>query len=339
MKWIDMHCDTLSELEKETAAESLQKNAGLCVDVERLLNAGSRAQFFACFVNAGRMNMDWELAWKEVLRLIDSAYKEENEQFYIVRPSEKNYPFLTSDKKLAGILTVEEGGVLNGMAGRLEQLHSLGVRLITLTWNYKNCIGSPNSRDAKVMGEGLTGFGMETVERMNHLGMIIDVSHLSDGGFWDCIRQSRAPVAASHSNARSLCGHPRNLSDEMLHALGENGGVAGLNFYSAFLVQNTRRSGENGSKKGVESLRASAADIARHAKWMIDKAGEDAVALGTDFDGFGMQALPEGMRGVQDMEKVWNAFEKEGLTPRQIEKIAYQNVMRLMRDVSFGHLL
>lgn len=168
------------------------------------------------------------------------------------------------------------------------------------------------------MAKGLTAFGRETVERMNELGMAVDVSHLSDGGFYDCIKYSDSPIVASHSNARTLCAHPRNLTDEMLRALGENGGVAGLNFYSAFLI--------NG---GI----ADVSDIARHASYMISRAGEEAVALGTDLDGFETQAMPRGIKGVQDMERLWAAFEKAGITPRQIEKIAYKNVMRVLEDI------
>ena len=114
-------------------------------------------------------------------------------------------------------------------------MYEKGTRLMTLTWNYENCLGYPNSRDASVMGRGLKKFGLETIEQMNGLGMLVDVSHLSDGGFWDCIRHSSAPVVASHSNVRALCDCPRNLTDEMLKALGEKGGAAGLNFYPAFL--------------------------------------------------------------------------------------------------------
>ena len=168
------------------------------------------------------------------------------------------------------------------------------------------------------MEKGLKPFGIEIVERMNELGMLIDVSHLSDGGFFDCIKYSRVPVVASHSNARSLCKHPRNLTDEMLHLLGENGGVAGVNFYSAFLR---------------ESGRAEISDLARHVLWMVDKAGEDAVALGTDFDGFPKEALPKGIRDVMDVAKLWEELERTGLTGRQIEKIASGNILRVMKDV------
>ena len=346
MKWIDMHCDTLSEIIKikekdKSTEESLYKNH-LCVDAERLRQTESAVQFFACYVNAAEYGTPimqithqkefpvrredgqrWDEAYEAILKMIGEAHCEEDQELFFARTVEElcvpGKETGTSEKeRTAGILTVEEGGVLNGSLSRLDELYEKGVRLVTLTWNYENCIGYPNSRDRNIMEKGLTDFGIWTVERMNELGMIVDVSHLSDGGFWDCIRYSSFPVTASHSNARSLCRHPRNLSDEMLRALGENGGAAGLNFYSEFLRE----------KSG-----ASPADIAEHTAWMISKGGEDTVALGTDFDGFAQDSLPAGIQGVQDMEKVWDAMRKKGITPRQIDKIAYGNIMRVMRTV------
>ncbi len=339
MRWIDMHCDTLSEITKQKKAdeniqESLRKNH-LSVDIERLKRAEAAAQFFACYVNAADYKRDrWDSAYHDVLGMIGQAHDEAaaGRDFLI---AEKAADIDTSEQAgevpemVAGVLTVEEGGVLNGHLSRLEVLYDRGVRLITLTWNYENCIGSPNSRDSSIMQRGLTDFGFLVVERMNELGMMIDVSHLSDGGFWDCIRYSRAPVTASHSNVRSLCRHPRNLSDDMLHALGDRGGVAGINFYSEFLRE--RRAAP--ADKTDATARASVEHIADHAAWMIKKAGEDAVALGTDFDGFGPDSLPEGIRGVEDMGLIWEAMRKKGITPRQIEKIAYGNVQRIIEEV------
>lgn len=331
MKWIDMHCDTLSALLNEERGTLAENNCS--VDVRRLRSSGAAAQFFACFVNAAKYSREggtadrfkkeeadkeiWNRAYEEVLAMLSYARGSENEEFCIASYA-KDIPEAESAGKIAGILTVEEGGVLGGELGRLEELYESGVRLITLTWNYANCIGSPNSRNPEIMSRGLTRFGMEAVERMNELGMVIDVSHLSDGGFYDCIRHSAAPIAASHSNARSLCPHPRNLTDEMLHLLGEKGGVAGLNFYSAFL-----KPGGN----------AAISDIARHAAYMVDKAGEDAVALGSDLDGFERAEMPAGISGVQDMERLWAELKKAGLTSAQIEKIAYRNAMRMIHEV------
>ena len=343
MRWIDMHCDTLSELQKaESCAcsgtngngyQGMRKNS-LCVDIERLIRKGASAQFFACYVNAaeypenraaypkngsayqGKRNVyNWNRAYEAVLEMLEYAHQEASLALSI--PGCLIYES-ANEGKTAGILTVEEGGVLDGDLSRLDDLYQRDVRLITLTWNYKNCIGYPNSRNHDIMAKGLTHFGKEAVEKMNDLGMIIDVSHLSDGGFWDCIRCSRTPIVASHSNARSLCAHPRNLSDEMLRALGNNGGLAGINFYSAFLRE-----------EGV----ADPDDIAAHAAWMIRKSGEDSVALGSDFDGFDPDSLPAGIQGVQDMDRVWEAMRREGITPRQIDKIAYENAARVINEV------
>ena len=334
MQWIDMHCDTLGEIWRGNA-QSLRNN-GLCVDLERLKKAGAKTQFFACFVNKAESTEEaWEGCWRDALEMLELARLSEGEGIHFIRdagetedgdPMGQMYPPSSEQDfpGVRGVLTVEEGGVLNGKIERLEELYRRGVRLVTLTWNHENCIGSPNSRDPQVMERGLKPFGVRAVERMNELGMIVDVSHLSDGGFWDCIRYSRDPVVASHSNARSLCPHPRNLSDEMLRALGNKGGVAGVNFYSAFLRE---------KKASGESVRAGLEDIVRHMRWMMDKAGEDAVALGTDFDGFEQEALPERIRGVQDMDLVWEEMRRSGITPRQIEKIACGNAGRIMKDV------
>ena len=332
MNWIDMHCDTLSRLLKEKNA-GLDRNS-LCVDIERLKESGAAAQFFACYVNAAQFSGykdPWDRAYEMVLAMISYARRSENAGFGIAC-SCGDILRMERENRIAGILTVEEGGVLNGCHERLAALYDCGIRLVTLTWNHENCIGSPNSRERNVMEKGLTPFGIETVERMNELGMVVDVSHLSDGGFWDCIRHSRKPVAASHSNARALCPHPRNLTDEMLHALGENGGAAGVNFYGAFLRQT---GGEGSQKDGKEVLpagRADIKDIVRHIRYMTDRAGEEAVALGTDFDGFDRDALPAGIEGVQDMDLLWDEMKRAGFTERQIEKNAYGNVMRILHE-------
>ena len=321
MRWIDMHCDTVSEALKR--GENIERN-NLCADVERLLQSGARAQFFACFVNAaeygyGKKSIPesrvWDEAYRKALEMMESVQKAESGRLRIaVKPEH----ICRDGDTLSGILAVEEGGILNGRPERLDELYDRGVRLLTLTWTYRNCIGSPNSREQAVMEQGLSRFGFCVLEQMNSLGMIIDVSHLSDAGFRDCIAHSSAPVVASHSNARALCRHPRNLSDRMLRVLGEKGGVAGVNFYSPFLR---------------ERGKAELSDIARHIRRMVRFAGEEGVALGSDFDGFAPADCPAGLSGVTDMEKIWAALEKEGFTQRQIEMIAWDNAKRIINDV------
>ena len=219
-------------------------------------------------------------------------------------------------KKCGAVLTVEDGGILNGKIERLEELWDRGIRLLTLTWNYENCIGFPNSSEKVRMEKGLKNFGKEAVERMNELGMLVDLSHASDGTFWDVLHQSKKPVTASHSNCRALANHPRNLSDEMLKALGENGGIAGLNFYGPFLG--------TPKESRIEEMTA-------HIRHMIDKGGEDLPCLGTDFDGFdGMDKMD--LPDQSFLGQLWDALKRAGLTERQREKICFENVWRVWKE-------
>lgn len=329
---IDMHCDTVSELQRRGDRENIFENH-LCVDMEGMERAKTMVQFFACFVNgreyeekrpdrgsgSGRISTySWDRAYTAVLDMTERIHKEENDRLRLARSYEEIQEN-SRQNVISAVTTVEEGGVLNGNPGRLTELYEKGIRLMTLTWNYENCLGYPNSRDASVMGRGLKKFGLETIEQMNGLGMLVDVSHLSDGGFWDCIRHSSAPVVASHSNVRALCDCPRNLTDEMLKALGEKGGAAGLNFYPAFLRK--------------EEASVTVRDIARHAFHMIRAAGEDVPAIGTDFDGFEAKAVKGYPSGPGDMEQVWEAMKKEGITERQIDKIACGNALRVLNEV------
>ena len=151
---------------------------------------------------------------------------------------------------------------------------------------------------------------------MNELGMLIDVSNLSDGGFWDVVRYSTKPFVASHSNARVLCNHPRNLTDEMIKALAEKGGVAGVNFYPYFLREHGK---------------ATVVDIAEHLWHMYQVGGEDVVAFGTDFDGFDEGELDISHMG--EMHQVYDAIRKRGFTERQMDKILNGNILRVLQDV------
>lgn len=164
--------------------------------------------------------------------------------------------------------------------------------------------------------KGLTDFGIAVVERMQQLGMIVDVSHLSDAGFWDVVCHAKKPFAASHSNAREICGHVRNLSDDMIRALAEKGGVTGLNFCPDFL--NARA----GYKGAIE-------DVVRHAKHIVNAGGYECLGLGSDFDGIPTHAE---LTGADQMPLLDEAFQKAGFSASQREKIFSGNVLRLYRD-------
>lgn len=334
MNLVDMHCDTISELMKASAGDTLMGN-NLSISVEGLEKAGTLVQFFACFVNAasfeetktpgnsgiaGRQKQisptGWERAYRAVIKMIERMDREQNEKVKIAC----SYSEIMENKRrgiISAVKTVEEGGVISGKLSRLDTLYQAGIRLVTLTWNYANCLGYPNSREKTIMEKGLTRFGFQAVERMNELGILVDVSHLSDGGFWDCIRISKVPICASHSNARALCNHPRNLTDEMLRALGKAGGAAGINFYPAFLREG-----------GAAVLD----DIACHAVHMIQVGGEETVAIGTDFDGFDNEVREQWIGHVRDMGLVWEAMKKRGITERQLDKIMGENALRIIKE-------
>ena len=169
---------------------------------------------------------------------------------------------------------------------------------------------TPNTMD------GLTAFGFEMIKKMNELGIIIDVSHLSDKGFWDCINTSTKPIVASHSNARGVCNHVRNLTDDMIIALNKNGGVMGMNYCAAFLADDEEE-GKNTVKKTVE-----------HIKYIKNLVGVDVIALGSDFDGIDPNIE---LSNASMMEKMITALKEEGFTEVEINKITHENILRVIK--------
>lgn len=319
MKYIDLHCDTLMQ-----AALSQRKDIATMekamVDLDRLEKGGCMAQFFAIFMPPMAYRAKYGSALPDdetYIRLLHGILMNTIQRCPDRLALAKSTGDLAANTgKISAFLTLEDGRAVDGKLENLDRFFDLGVRLISLTWNEANCLGAPNSADPAVMAQGLTPFGRDAVRRMNELGMIVDVSHLSDGGFWDVAELSDRPFAASHSNCRSLCAHPRNLTDEMIRALADRGGVAGLNFNPPFLE-------EGGTHSAVQR-------IADHARHLADVGGLCCVALGTDFDG---------IRGTFDvgspdkMDLLFTALKKVGFTQDQVEQIAWGNAQRLIRDV------
>lgn len=309
MKLIDFHCDTLWAMER---------NVPLCVDVEKLREADSLAQFFACFIymeeyqGEDRYTKGYQYAL-EMLQKGKDFFASNTDVISLTHDHGElcsNY----KNNKISAFLTIEEGGILEGDMQRLERLYTEGVRLITLLWNYENCIGYPNSKDRNIMESGLKSFGIDVVERMNELGMMIDVSHMSDGGFWDVLKHSKRPVVASHSNSRELCYHPRNLSDEMIRALAKQGGVIGVNTYPYFVHES--------GKSSMELL-------ANHIEHIYQVGGEDVLGIGTDFDGYDQGESDFTHMG--QMNQFYEVVKKRGFTARQMEKIWFKNILRVIK--------
>lgn len=328
MKVVDMHCDTISRLLKlrdEGKEEALRENAGH-LDLLRMKQGEYLLQNFALFVKLGRDGDPWE----RVCRLY-GLYREEME-----KNSDLIAPVLRfsdiernrAEGKLSAMLTVEEGAVCGGDMKRLKKLYDMGVRMLTLTWNFPNELGSPNL-DGELgksayfhtanERDGLTEKGREFVAEMERLGMIPDVSHLSDAGFYDVLETTKKPFVASHSDARAVCPALRNLTDDMIRKLAERGGVMGLNYCADFLEEVPLGQRNPGT----------VAAVVRHAKHIADVGGMEVLGLGSDFDGIDTH---EELPGAQSMGKLWNALQKAGFTEGQLDKIFYGNVLRVYHD-------
>ncbi|KAB1438470.1 dipeptidase [Candidatus Galacturonibacter soehngenii] len=330
MKVVDLHCDTMAELwysqwDNKKPME-LEKNS-LHVDLEKLRKGDYLLQNFAIFVNLGR-NLD---PFESALSQIDIFYREMEKNKEKIR-AVKTYEDIETniqEGKICAMLTVEEGAVCKGKLSFLRILYQLGVRMMTLTWNFENELGFPNLRSKSSQskyeyefekGLGLKKKGIEFLIEMERLGIIVDVSHLSDEGFYDVLQYTKKPFVASHSNARALCRHPRNLTDDMIRKLAQRGGVIGLNYSPNFL--------EEGETE--EDCHSSVALMASHARHITNIGGIECLALGSDFDG--IEGKLE-MKNCSMLPLLLEALEKEGFKHSQIEAIFYKNVLHLYKEL------
>lgn len=310
MRSIDLHCDTIMRLMESDGSEGLYHNS-LCVDIEKLRQVNAQAQFFAMFIN---MQKDGDPLWR-ALKMIDRFFQElkANERYIALAKNYSDFVKNQEEGKLSAFLTIEEGGALKGDLANLRNFYRLGVRLITLTWNYPNEIGYPNIV-AEYRDKGLTDFGREVVAEMNSIGMLIDVSHLSNQGFYDVAALAGKPFVASHSNAWSVTPHPRNLTDDMIKLLAAKGGVVGINFERLFL-------GDDAVSK-ID-------DIVSHIQHIYKVGGSEVLALGSDFDGISPELE---LAHIGQLGKLVDALELHGFQLADIEKICWKNALRVIKD-------
>ncbi len=260
MKAADMHCDTILEIyEKRQAGEAcgILKN-GLHIDLEKLKKGDYLLQNFAVFVHMKHMAERNQPLPEYAFMMIDTFFSEMRKYPELVGIA-RSYQDIEENWKngrISALLTMEEGGICEGKAEYLRIFYELGVRMFTFTWNFPNELAWPNRLEQEgapaayfvpETEQGLTEKGFEFLEEMERLGMIADVSHLGDKGILDVIAHARRPFVASHSNARAVCRHSRNLTDEMIRGIAEKGGVIGINFYPDFL----RNQEEQGSPMKV----------------------------------------------------------------------------------------
>ena len=314
---IDLHCDTLMKIAK---TGNLNENPKSHVSLSGLQAGGVKLQCFADFVPTGIFP---KLIRKGATNLMfDKFYR--NYQKMMEYHSDILFPVLGGadldkagvDGKIGILLTIEDGGVLGDKISNVKKYYDKGVRLVTLTWNHQNAIGYPNSYDAEVMSKGLTAFGREVVTEMECLGMVVDVSHVSDGVFWDVAEMATKPFLASHSNSRAVCNHKRNMNDDMIRKLADKGGVMGLNLGPEFV----------GNVEGITRLE----DITAQILHIRQVGGSDVLALGSDFDGIHGQL---DISGPQDWQKLEAALKKAGLSESELDKMWYANAERVLRAV------
>jgi len=301
---IDLHCDTIHALH----TGECRGNLGLSdahVDLRWMDEAGKVTTCFALFVDMQAHSSPWEQA-KNLYERFQEEVQAFNSRIVQVRSPKEH-----SDGALhQAILTVEELGILEGRLDRVATIASWGVRLATLTWNHENELGYPHH-----MKGTLKPFAYEVIEAMEHHNILVDVSHLNDEGFFAVAGSAKRPFLASHSNARAVTNHSRNLSDEMIRKIADAGGIIGLNFCPSFLS-------EDWGHSSIEAMVA-------HAMHIHQVGGSSVLALGTDFDG---------ISGTLDVEHypqlamLHEALLKAGLSSDALEKMWYGNALRELSE-------
>lgn len=334
-------------------------------DFKKARAGNLHAEFFSIWVDpAGTKPEDYG---KRTMQLIDAVYQQAEKNPKHMRMAFSTGDILRAqrDKKLAILMGIEGGHSIHADMGLLRNYYRLGVRYMTLTWSNTNewadasgDIDDPNVKHHN----GLTQFGREVVREMNRLGMMVDISHVSDRTFYDALRITRAPVIASHSSSRALTNHMRNMTDDMLRAMTNNGGVVMVNFFSAFIDEDYRKAfvAQAPERKAAqEKLKAQkpnmtpreyydaeaklslelASKLKRpplkslidHIDHIAKVAGVDHVGLGSDFDG--VSSLPEGIDSAADLPKITEELMKRGYSATDCKKILGGNLMRVFRDV------
>ena len=321
MKVVDMHCDTILELYKarERGEEISLLDNDLHIDLKKMEAGDYFLQNFALFVDL----KGTEDPFLTCVRMADLFYQVMEENRDRISPVttwaeiERNW----KEGRMSALLTLEEGEVCQGDPALLRTLYRLGARMMTFTWNYENSLAWPGREGGLPETEkGLKERGFEILEEMEALGMIVDVAHLSDAGIWDVLRTAKKPFVSSHSNARSLASHARNLTDEMIRAIAEKGGVIGINYYCNFL--------EDIPEGGRQISRISR--MVEHMKHIRQVGGAGCIGLGSDFDGIYGEVEIGNSAGLPRLAE---AMESAGFTAGEVEAVFHGNVLRLYREV------
>ena len=365
---VDTHADTPSRLLREGWSigerhDPDERSSG-CIDLPRMKEGGLDAEFFAVYVGQGERSPEGYVTAKEradsLLEALYQMEKDHPDQVEIATTPDDAYR-LEKQGKRAAFIGMENGYPIGKDLALVEYFYDRGVRYITLCHGGDNDICDSSFERRNPEDDGLTEFGKKVVAECNRMGIMVDISHVSDRSFFDVLEVTKAPVIASHSSVRTICDHPRNLTDEMLEALAENGGVIQICFVSSFVKTpdpNPERDAamaqleeKYGSRSDISDdetrkkwraefmairekfpeERAAIEDIVDHIDHVVDLIGVDYVGIGTDFDGGGGV---DGCDDVSDMPNITTELVRRGYSEEDIRKIWGGNLMRVFREVA-----
>lgn len=297
------------------------------VDIPRLLEGGVDCQVFSHWVEPVYLR----IAPERMLQVLAYSFSEIEKSDKLSLVTTYNEIIKNNGKMISFIIGFEGGEAIEQDLRHLRIFHRLGLRRLTLTWSNRNAIAD-GVRWQRSKG-GLTEFGVDVVEECNKLGILVDVSHITDAGFWDVIEVSKDPVIASHSNCRALCSHMRNLTDDMIKTLAEKGGVQGVNFVPGFLINlNSQKLRAGDIEEYRKAEKTTVETVVDHIDHIVEVTGStDNIGLGSDFDG-----VPMVVKGLDDVSKLPNLTKSlvaRGYADKEIEKILGGNFLRVIESV------
>lgn len=352
---IDTHVDTLQRILIGNKSIGGRLPDGM-IDIPRMREGGMKGEFFSVWIDSVYSG---DSATRRALQLIDAMYRTIAANPKDLELARDAADILRISKKgmVAALMGIEGGHAIHGDLGVLRMFHRLGVRYMTLTWaNSNEWAGSSGDTGRD---RGLTDLGRDVVREMNRIGMIVDISHVSDKTFWDVMAVASKPVIASHSSCRVLCDVPRNMTDDMLRAVAKNGGVVGINFNSGFIdPEFNKRDSASGRNQlaaftidqfggDVDKLAAARYSVFEtpdptprppleklidHIDHAVKIAGVDHVGIGSDFDG--VSSVPLGVDDVSKLPVVTEALLRQGYSERDVRKILGGNFLRVLREVT-----
>jgi len=357
---VDTHCDTPMRMARHFFDLGKRHDDG-CVDFIRMKEGGLNAEFFGVFTSQGpRTAEEYEKVNQKAFAILDSIHVniERNKNISGLALSPDDARRLWKEGKVAAFIGVENGYPIGTDLSKVEDFYKRGVRYMTLCHSFNNDICDSSTDPAGPEHNGLSQFGISVVQEMNRLGMMVDVSHMSDKSFYDVLQVTKAPIIASHSSCRALCESPRNFTDDMLQALKKNGGVIQICILSSYLKhpepnpefdslmmvlknkwknigheltedEKEQRWDEISALRDKYEKLATVEDAVNHIQHVVDVIGVDYVGIGTDFDGGGGI---DGCRNVAQMKNITRELVRRGFSNEDIARIWGGNAMRVLQQ-------